>query len=83
MYYERPGTFSDWIYFHRGRLSLAARPWSPALQLALGKSRTSDDKARTKDDPAKAATDKITAKPKRMIAKAKARVRSILGRSAA
>jgi hypothetical protein len=26
-----PGTFSDWVYFHRGRLSLAARPWFPAL----------------------------------------------------
>jgi hypothetical protein len=32
---SEPGSFSDWIYFHRGRLSLAARPWSPAIQLAL------------------------------------------------
>ncbi len=32
-----PGTFSDWLYFHRGRLSLAARAWSPAIQLALAK----------------------------------------------
>lgn len=32
---SEPGTFSDWMYFHRGRLSLAARPWSPALQVAL------------------------------------------------
>ena len=27
---SEPGTFSDWMYFHRGRLSLAARPWDPA-----------------------------------------------------
>jgi len=32
-----PGTFSDWMYFHRGRLSLAARPWSPALAVELSK----------------------------------------------
>ncbi len=34
---SEPGTFSDWIYFHRGRLSLAARPWTPAIQAALSK----------------------------------------------
>jgi hypothetical protein len=33
------GSFSDWMYFDRGRLSLAARPWSPALQLALDKEK--------------------------------------------
>ncbi|HXJ60409.1 MAG TPA: M14 family metallopeptidase [Verrucomicrobiae bacterium] len=43
-----PGTFSDWIYFHRGRLSLAARPWSPALQLELAKTQGTD--AKPKDD---------------------------------
>lgn len=32
---SEPGSFADWIYFHRGRLSLAAKPWSPAMQLAL------------------------------------------------
>ncbi len=31
------GTFADWVYFHRGRLALAARPWSSALQVELGK----------------------------------------------
>jgi hypothetical protein len=30
-----PGTFSDWIYFHRGRMSLAVRTWSPDLQVAM------------------------------------------------
>ncbi len=29
-----PGAFSDWAYFHRGRLGLSVRPWSPALELA-------------------------------------------------
>lgn len=28
------GTFSDWMYFHRGRLSLAACPWSPEIAIA-------------------------------------------------
>lgn len=45
-----PGTFSDWMYFHRGRLSLAARPWSPELALALSKDDRSDDEAKDKDD---------------------------------
>jgi hypothetical protein len=36
---SEPGSFSDWMYFHRGRLSLAARPWSPALQLELAKAQ--------------------------------------------
>ncbi|MCI0534335.1 MAG: M14 family metallopeptidase [Verrucomicrobiales bacterium] len=36
---SEPGTFSDWMYFHRGRLSLAARPWTPALQLELAKAQ--------------------------------------------
>jgi len=32
-----PGTFSDWMYFHRGRLSLAAKPWSAAIAVELSK----------------------------------------------
>jgi hypothetical protein len=40
---SEPGTFSDWMYFHRGRLSLAARPWSPAVQLELAKGKTAKD----------------------------------------
>ena len=46
-----PGTFSDWMYFHRGRLSLAARAWSPALQLELAKVKPKDEKP--KDDASK------------------------------
>jgi len=50
---REPGSFSDWIYFHRGRLSLAARPWSPALQLALPKATPDkEEEAPDKEEPA-------------------------------
>jgi len=39
-----PGTFSDWMYFHRGRLSLASRPWSPAVALELSESTEKEEK---------------------------------------
>ncbi len=39
-----PGTFSDWMYFHRGRLSLAARPWSPALAVEILKTSEKKEK---------------------------------------
>lgn len=35
---QEPGTFADWMYFHRGRLALATKAWSPALQVELSKS---------------------------------------------
>lgn len=41
---SEPGTFSDWMYFHRGRLSLAARPWSPRLAMALTKGDEAEDR---------------------------------------
>jgi hypothetical protein len=40
-----PGAFSDWMYFHRGRLSLAAKPWSPAVAVELSKPAEKKDKA--------------------------------------
>jgi len=43
-----PGTFSDWMYFHRGRLSLAAKPWSPALAVEL--SKTAEKKTQAEDE---------------------------------
>jgi hypothetical protein len=46
-----PGTFSDWMYFDRGRLSLAARPWSPAVQVELAKVK--DEKPKPDEPPAK------------------------------
>jgi hypothetical protein len=52
---SEPGSFSDWIYFHRGRLSLAARPWSPAIQLAL--STKQDKKEEVKPKGSEAAKD--------------------------
>jgi hypothetical protein len=47
---SEPGTFSDWMYFHRGRLSLAAKPWSPSVAVELSKAAEKenegpDDKA--------------------------------------
>ena len=39
-----PGTFSDWMYFHRGRLSLASRPWSPAVAMELSESAEEEEK---------------------------------------
>ena len=32
---SEPGTFGDWMYFQRGRLSLAVRPWDVALARAI------------------------------------------------
>jgi hypothetical protein len=51
---SEPGTFSDWMYFHRGRLSLAARPWDAALAVALSKPKKGKDKE-SGDKDAKAA----------------------------
>jgi hypothetical protein len=39
-----PGAFSDWMYYHRGRLSLAAKPWSPAIAVELSKPAEKKDK---------------------------------------
>jgi hypothetical protein len=51
---SEPGTFSDWMYFHRGRLSLAAKPWSPAVAVELSKTvekkdEESEDKAQEQE----------------------------------
>ena len=48
---SEPGTFSDWMYFHRGRLSLAARPWSPALAMELVKSKSKESAEKPKESP--------------------------------
>jgi hypothetical protein len=39
-----PGAFSDWMYYHRGRLSLAAKPWGPAVAVELSKAADKEDK---------------------------------------
>ena len=41
---SEPGTFSDWIYFHRGRLSLATRAWTPELQMQRVKPEPAEKK---------------------------------------
>lgn len=47
---SEPGTFSDWMYFHRGRLSLAVRPWSPKLAVAMAESDETEAKAKEEDE---------------------------------
>ena len=41
---SEPGTFSDWMYYQRGRLSLAARAWSPDIAMALSEGAEKEDK---------------------------------------
>jgi hypothetical protein len=49
---SEPGTFSDWMYFHRGRLSLAARPWDPAAAIAVAKAQKDKDKDQNSEEKA-------------------------------
>ncbi|MBN2316897.1 MAG: hypothetical protein JXM79_23420 [Sedimentisphaerales bacterium] len=41
---SEPGTFSDWMYYHRGRLSLAAKAWSPEMAVAMLEATEKEDK---------------------------------------
>ena len=52
-----PGTFSDWMYFHRGRLSLAAKPWSPAIAVELSGAEKKKKKTTQAEDEKEDATD--------------------------
>jgi hypothetical protein len=85
---SEPGTLSDWIYFHRGRLSLAARPWNLTAQIEIDKARQAEaDKAKAerqrksekaKPDDEKAATksseaDKASSKDESQKAPAEAK----------
>ncbi len=45
------GTFSDWVYFHRGRLSLAVRPWDATLARELSKPEKADAKPSQEAEP--------------------------------
>ena len=58
---SQPGTFSDWMYFHRGRLSLAARPWDATLAVALSQAQKARDK-KPKDSKAAEPNDPNAAK---------------------
>ena len=44
------GSFSDWMYYHRGRLSLAARAWSPAAAIELSKAAEKKEDANYESD---------------------------------
>ncbi len=57
-----PGSFSDWMYFHRGRLSLAAKAWSPAMAVEVSKSgekkEKSQEQAKTEEEETAESEDK-------------------------
>ena len=55
---SEPGTFSDWMYFQRGRLSLAVRPWDVALARELSEPKKAEDRERKTEDGARAAEDR-------------------------
>lgn len=55
------GSVADWIYFHRGRLSLCARVWSPEIALAMKKK---EDKNAPAEKDAKTGASKIEAATK-------------------
>jgi hypothetical protein len=56
------GSFSDWIYFHRGRLSLAAKAWSPAMAVEVSKAAEKKEKpqeqAKAEEEKAAESEDK-------------------------
>jgi hypothetical protein len=41
---KTPGSFADWMYFHRGRMSLATKGWGPGIQTALASAEKSGEK---------------------------------------
>jgi hypothetical protein len=45
-----PGSFSDWMYYHRGRFSLAARPWSPAVAVEIFEAAEEEEKEPREQD---------------------------------
>jgi len=47
---SEPGTFSDWMYFHRGRLSVAVRPWDVTLARAIAESENEQGEAEEEGD---------------------------------
>ncbi len=61
---SEPGTFSDWMYYHRGRLSLAAQPWTLAIQteLAKGDGRKKEQEGK-EEQPGKPAEESKTEEP--------------------
>jgi hypothetical protein len=63
---SEPGTFSDWMYFHRGRLSLAARPWDAAAAREAAKPQKDKDEGSKEaqgEDPSDPNAPKAEKKP--------------------
>jgi len=46
-----PGSFADWMYFHRGRMSLASKGWSPEMQVALVKAEKEEKPEESEESP--------------------------------
>lgn len=44
-----PGTFSEWMYFHRGRFSLAACPWNLQIATTLAEDQQADPNDKNDD----------------------------------
>ncbi|MBW7989441.1 MAG: hypothetical protein FVQ84_05400 [Planctomycetes bacterium] len=53
-----PGTFSDWMYFQWGRLSLASRPWSPAVAVERSEYAEEEEEAKDNEEKKKSADSK-------------------------
>ncbi|MHC4424671.1 MAG: M14 family metallopeptidase [Planctomycetota bacterium] len=58
-----PGSFGGWMYYHRGRLSLAARAWSPAIAVELAKAaeekeRTASEQVEEKEEDSESEREK-------------------------
>ena len=51
------GSFSDWMYYHRGRLSLAARAWSPATAIEPSKAAEKNDEPNSESDKSRKSAD--------------------------
>ncbi len=64
---SEPGTFSDWMYFQRGRLSLAVRPWDVALARALSEPKKAEDEGRRTDDGGQKTDDGAQSLPSSII----------------
>ncbi len=59
-----PGSFSNWMYFHRGRLSLSAPVWSPEIALALKKKEKDEENEDEKDTEDESKKNKDTEEKK-------------------
>jgi hypothetical protein len=68
---SEPGTLSDWMYYHRGRLSLAAKAWSPGIAVALSEAAEKKEKEaeEKKDENAEKSSEPEQGKDKKRAGK--------------